>query len=284
MHISLVIPAAAAVAIACLTMGCAAGRLGDKSVAKTSPASKPAAQACSPKPSPAMPVKGAYKASDWIPSWDGCHEYYCSLAKKGGLDLVFMGDSLTWGWTQNRDVWNRGRGVWDRHYGKLKAAQFGIIGDTTQNLLYRIGDGELDGISPKVVVLLIGANNLDAWPAQDIADGVGTVVKAIRQKAPATKVLLLGIFPLHREVTPTRQKIKDVNAIISKIADGDMVRFLDIGDKFVSSDGTELDGLYQPDGCHLEKDGYEMWASSIEPTLMAMMGAHPDKSATKRKK
>jgi lysophospholipase L1-like esterase len=231
-----------------------------------------------------VPAKGSYKASDWIPSWDGCHEYYRALAKKGDLDLVFMGDSLTWGWTQNRDVWNRGLGVWDRHYGKLKAAQFGIIGDATQDLLYRIGDGELDGISPKVIVLLIGANNLNASATQDVADGVAAVIKAIRQKTPKTRILLLGIFPLEKKVTPVRQKIKDVNVLLSGMADGKKVCFLDIGDKFLANDGTELDGLYQPDGCHLERGGYEMWASSIEPTLMSMMGASTDEPATKRKK
>src|SRR5262252_3849901 len=124
-----------------------------------------------------------------LATWNQLHEGFLKRAKEGKIDLLFLGDSITQGWGNNA--------VWQKHYGALHAANFGIGGDTTENVLWRIQNGEIEGISPKVVVLLIGTNNfgLEGHPPDGIAKGVATIVQTLRKKLPSTKVLLLAIFP-----------------------------------------------------------------------------------------
>ena len=115
------------------------------------------------------------------------HEQFLDQARKGNIDLLFLGDSITQGWHNNE--------VWKRFYGPRHAANFGIGGDRTQHVLWRIENGEIDGIHPRVAVLMIGTNNAGSNSADEIAAGVTAIVQELRKRLPETKVLLLGVFP-----------------------------------------------------------------------------------------
>ncbi len=189
------------------------------------------------------------------------HKEFLAIAKKGGVEVVFLGDSITQGWGNNA--------TWKKHYAPLKAANFGIGGDQTGHVLWRITEGgELDSITPKVAVLMIGTNNSGRDSAEQIAAGITLIVKTIHQKTPTTKVLLLGVFPRGEKAgTPIRAKLAKINEIVSKLDDGGKtVKYLDIGEKFLSADGS-LSKAVMPDFLHLSAKGYEIWADSINPTL-----------------
>jgi lysophospholipase L1-like esterase len=197
-------------------------------------------------------------------AWMEMHNAFLKRAQMGEIDLLFLGDSITQGWNPG------GKAVWERFYGPRKAANFGIGGDRTQHVLWRLDHGEVDGIHPKVVVLMIGTNNLDSDAPNEIADGVTAIVKSLRSKLPETRVLLLGIFPRDENPSARRERLKSVNMRIAKLDDGKMVKYLDIGKHFLNDDGT-LSKEVMPDFLHLSSRGYRIWADAIEPTLWEMM-------------
>lgn len=219
-------------------------------------------------------VEPAPKDANWLRR----HESFVALAKQGGVDVLFLGDSITDFW-RNSDPNRGGKPVWDEHFAPLKAANFGISADRTQNVLWRLENGELDGIAPKVVVLMIGTNNTGFerdnvtprnTPAETIA-GVTAVVKTLRTKLPATKVLLMAIFPRGEKPDyPQRAQINEINAAIAKLDDGRNVRYLDIGPKFLTADGT-LPREIMPDLLHPGVKGYEIWAAAIKQPLAQML-------------
>lgn len=193
------------------------------------------------------------------------HKQFLAIAKKGGVEVLFLGDSITHGW--------EGQKAWKKHFEPLKAANFGIGGDQTGHVLWRLTEGgEMEGIAPKVAVLMIGTNNSGRDSAEQIADGIGLIVKTIHGKSPKTKVLLLGVFPRGPKAgTPIREKLAKINEIVSKLDDdGKSVKCLDIGKKFLESDGT-LTKEIMPDFLHLSPRGYEIWAEAITPTLKKML-------------
>ncbi len=198
------------------------------------------------------------------------HESFVATSKKGEAQLLFLGDSITAGWGGN------GKEVWAKAFTQYKPANFGIGGDRTQHVLWRIENGELEGIKPKAAVLMIGTNNSGSDPAEGIAKGVTKIVETIRAKSPKTKVLLLAVFPRgEKPSTPEkpnagRDKLKQVNAIIAKLADNKNVFFLDIGAKFMEPDGS-LTKEIMPDFLHLSPKGYEIWADAISPKLAELM-------------
>ena len=204
--------------------------------------------------------------------WMERHERYLQEAKQGPYDLVFLGDSIT-------DFWHdKGSNVWNRYYAPRRALNLGIRGDLTQHVLWRIENGELDGLSPKALVLLIGTNNNGRnktnspprnTPAEAI-EGVARVVKEVRAKLPQTKILLLAIFPREDPTGPPSENIRETNEGIAKLADGRMVTFLDINANFVDKDGRLLDGV-MPDRLHPGEQGYEIWAKAMEPTLERLL-------------
>jgi lysophospholipase L1-like esterase len=193
------------------------------------------------------------------------HESFVATAKEGKARLLFLGDSITAGWGGKKDIW-------EKEFGKYDPANFGIGGDRTQHVLWRIQNGELDGIKPVVAVVMIGTNNSASDPADGIAKGVTKIVGTIREKSPATKVLLLAVFPRGEkaEPNPQRAKLKQVNEIIAKLDDGQHVFFLDIGDKFLEPDGS-LTKEIMPDFLHLTPKGYQIWADAIGPKLAELM-------------
>jgi lysophospholipase L1-like esterase len=194
------------------------------------------------------------------------HESFVDIAKKGGVDVLFLGDSITDGWRGG------GKEVWAKNFEPLKAANFGIGGDRTQHVLWRITQGELEGIKPKVAVLMIGTNNTGGDPAADIAEGITTIVKTIREKSPDTRVLLLAVFPRGQKIpNPGNTKIEEINKTVAKLDDGKTVRYLDISKKFMDSDG-QLPKEIMPDYLHLSPKGYEIWAGAMMPLLKEMLG------------
>ncbi len=206
----------------------------------------------------------AYKNGSWQLRR---HAELNALARRGDIDLVFLGDSITQLWTE------AGREVWNKYYGRRKAANFGMSGDRTQHVLWRIEQGNFDGIHPKAIVLLIGDNNsIDGEPAQEIADGVMAVVHKLREKVPESKILLLAIFPSgERPDNPQRMRAMAANAILRKVAEDRMIRYLDIGDRFTNRDGT-ISKVIMPDFDHLSPRGFELWAEAIEPVVKDLMG------------
>lgn len=201
-----------------------------------------------------------------VKTWNQKHESFLKRAKEGKIDLLFLGDSITEGWGNNA--------VWQKYYAPLNAANFGIGGDVTQNVLWRITTGgEIEGLSPKVAVLMIGTNNFGLHGDNEAAviKGVTTLVETLRKKLPNTKLLLLAIFP--RDQNPgaqIRKKIKAVNDGIAKLDDGKTIRYLDIGPKLANADGS-LDKAVMPDFLHLSLKGYEIWAEAMAPLLSEMM-------------
>jgi lysophospholipase L1-like esterase len=202
------------------------------------------------------------------------HEKFVAIAKAGGVDVVFLGDSITQGWE------NAGKEVWAARCAPLKAANFGIGGDRTQHVLWRITEGkELEGIDPKAFVVMIGTNNTGADSADQIAHGVKAIVAELRKQKPQAKVLLLGVFPRAGgigkgdQVAPAdklNSKIKAINEQVAKLDDGRNVMYLDVGPKFLTSDGG-LSREIMPDLLHLSKKGYEIWAEAIEQPLAVLM-------------
>jgi lysophospholipase L1-like esterase len=193
------------------------------------------------------------------------HERFVKIAQEGTAQLVFLGDSITAGWGSKKEIW-------DKAFGAYKPANFGIGGDRTQHVLWRITHGELDGIKPKAVVLMIGTNNSGSDPAEGIAKGVTTIVETIRAKQPQAKILLLAVFPRGEKASPNpgREKLAKVNEIIAKLHDGQNIHFLDIGAKFLQPDGS-LTKEIMPDFLHLSAQGYQIWADAISPKLAELM-------------
>ena len=198
--------------------------------------------------------------------WMARHEGFLAEAKEIDPQVVFVGDSITDGWRTD------GRSVWEERIAPLNAANFGIDGDRTQHVLWRIEHGEFDKVKPKVIVLMIGTNNTPKGrnTAQEVIEGVIEVVQRLRRKLPGTKILLLGIFPRGQKGEPIRDELKEINGAISKLDDGKAVKYLDIGSKFLEKDGT-LPTDIMPDLLHPNKKGYEIWADAIEETLKRML-------------
>jgi lysophospholipase L1-like esterase len=208
-------------------------------------------------------------------AWLKRHQTFVGIAQKGNVDLLLLGDSITDDWGgEGHPSGCPGSKVFAREFVPLKAANFGISGDRTQHLLWRLQNGELHGISPKVVMVMIGTNNSNGSDntAEEIADGIAAVVREIRQRTPQSKVLLLGIFPRGEKPNRQRDKIKEVNAIIAKLDDGGKsVKYLDVGDRLVQPDGT-ISKEIMPDYLHLSEKGYEVWADAVKSTIATMIG------------
>ena len=198
------------------------------------------------------------------PGFMAAHERFVKIASEGKAQLLFLGDSITAGWGGN------GKAIWTQAFAEWEPANFGIGGDRTQHVLWRIKNGELDGIKPKVAVLMIGTNNVGGDTAEGIASGITKIVETIREKTPATKILLLAVFPRGEKPNPLREKLKKVNETIAKLDDKKHVFFLDIGEKFVQSDGTMTKEI-TPDFLHLSSAGYQIWADTITPKIRELM-------------
>jgi lysophospholipase L1-like esterase len=196
---------------------------------------------------------------------DNRHRTFVEIAKGAPIEMLFVGDSITDGWR------NAGQPVWDQNWAQYKPANFGIGGDTTQGVLWRMQNGELDGYKAKLIVLMLGTNNIARNPIDEIVDGDRLIVEEFKKRQPQAKVLILGIFPRSVEAThPNRASIKEINSKLAKLADNKQVFFMDIGDKFLAPDGT-LTPEIMPDALHPNLKGYKIWAEAMSPRVKELM-------------
>ncbi len=201
--------------------------------------------------------------NDWMVQFTA----HLTRTKAGNIDLIFDGDSITALWM------GPGREVWNKNYAKLNAYDFGIGGDRTENVLWRLDHGQVAGLHPKMIVLLIGTNNV--WPntPEQIAEGVTAIVHEYQQLCPEAVILLQGIFPRGEKPTdPLRDKIKTINTLIAKLDDGKKVIYVDFGEKFLAPDGTITRDM-MGDFLHPVSRGYEIWADAIRPEIEKVFGA-----------
>jgi lysophospholipase L1-like esterase len=189
------------------------------------------------------------------------HADFVEIAKKGDIDLLFEGDSITDWWTRN------GKTAYQKYFGDTKVANFAIAGDTTQGVLWGLLNGEGEGFTPKGIMLMVGTNNAGNCSAAEIAEGVGAIVLEDRKRWPDAKILLLAIFPRGGAADPVRDKLAEVNRIISKLDDHQHVFYMDIGSKFLDEKGEFLEGAFLPDRLHPQERGYEIWGEAVKPTL-----------------
>jgi lysophospholipase L1-like esterase len=200
------------------------------------------------------------------------HAQLLAKAKAGGISVYFLGDSITrrWGATDYPDFLAH----WRQNFHGWNAADFGWGGDTTQNMLWRLEQGELEGVNPRVIVLLAGTNNVGKEPGDDakVADitrGVAALVKRCRAQAPGATIILMGIFP--RNDGPVVPTIDRINANLAKLADGRAVRYLNINDRLADAQGQLFDGM-TVDRLHLSLKGYQVWADALKPVLTELLG------------
>ena len=241
-----------------------------QSAAPTAPAAAPVAPPALVDASAAIPKTGNARFFQ-------LHEEFLARGKSGPIGLLFLGDSITEGW-------KKAPHIWEHYFGKYQPANFGIGGDQTQHVIWRIENGELDGINPKAVVLMIGTNNSGAHSGEQIADAVKKIVDLIRAKLPQTKVLLFAIFPrdarrnadgliTEAAITDAAKRVAAndrANAILAKLDDGANVRFYNINSVFLGRDGR-IPWTMMPDQLHPTAAGYQLWAEALEKPLAEAM-------------
>lgn len=194
------------------------------------------------------------------------HEDLLKVAKAGNVDLLFVGDSITAGWEKT------GKAAWQEHFAPLKAASLGDPGDRTENLLWRLRNGELEGLRPKLVVLMIGTNNVNDTP-QDVVLGIQANIAEIQARCPGTRILLLGIFPRSERPDAARARNEAVNRLLPPLAnakDPKRVIYLDISSAFLAKDQTLPKDMFS-DGVHPNAKGYQAWAGAIIDTVKTQM-------------
>ena len=228
--------------------------------AKDKDTEKPAIAALKPE------VQTAKWAVKW---WMPRHEQkLAAMKKQGRVDLLMIGDSITHSWE------NGGRKTWDKYYAKRHAFNIGFSGDRTEQVIWRLQNGEVDGISPKLAVIMIGTNNTGHRQdkPEHTAAGIKAIIGELRKRLPKTKLLLLAVFPRGAKADDKLRVINDgINKRISGFADNESVFYLDINDKFLAKDGT-LPKSVMPDLLHPNPQGYGIWAEAMEPTIAKLMG------------
>jgi lysophospholipase L1-like esterase len=235
------------------------------------------AHAQAPATTPKPDASAAIEKKDADGRFRKMHESFLARGKSGPMSVLFLGDSITAGWVKAPHIW-------EHYYGKYQPANFGIGGDQTQHVIWRIENGELDGISPKVVVLMLGTNNTGQHDANEIVAADKKIISMIRAKLPQAKVLLLAIFPrgprknaqgvvtdtVIAEAKKRMDIINAANAQLAKLDDGRNVRFLDINARFLCDDG-KIPSTIMPDQLHPNAAGYQLWADAMQPLLIEMM-------------
>jgi len=201
------------------------------------------------------------------------HLGFVEIARKGDIDLLLHGDSITDWWVQG----DANKAMFDKYFGGIKTANFAIAGDTTQGVLWGLKNGEGEGFQPKAIMLMIGTNNTGGTnnagtaTAAEVAEGVGAAVQEMRSDFPEAKILLLAIFPRGLPGDSVRDKIAEINRIISKLDDQRHIFYLDIGPKFLDERGYFLPDAFRPDNLHPAAKGYDIWGAAVKDKLAELM-------------
>jgi lysophospholipase L1-like esterase len=208
------------------------------------------------------------------PNSTTAHKELLEKAGKGGIDVYFQGDSIVrrWGATDYPDLLAN----WKENFWGWNAADFGWGADKTQNILWRLENGELDGVNPRIIVLLAGTNNVgnqpgDAARIDDISAGIKRIVDVCRAKAPNSTIILTAIFPRNDNIAVMPEIVR-INANLAKMADGRTIRFLNINDKLADRDGKLHEGMMNADGLHPTLKGYQVWADALKPIFRELLG------------
>ncbi|HEY4329838.1 MAG TPA: GDSL-type esterase/lipase family protein [Phycisphaerae bacterium] len=225
----------------------------------------------------------ATRLRDWTEQdadWLKRHHSFAARARQGNVDLLLIGDSLTDLWLSNY------QSHYQQIFGRWKNANFAISGDRTEHLLWRLRNGTLEGITPKVVQLLIGTNNLpsiqgvySAKEPEEVAAGISAILQTLRWAFPAARILLLAIPPredrlnamppaLPEDLNP---KIRVLNGLVEKMADGAHIRFASFHDDYLDRAGKIMPGMLH-DRLHPDMKGYEVWAAAVRPILTEWLG------------
>lgn len=203
------------------------------------------------------------------------HQQLLKKTQSGKIDVYFEGDSITrrWGATDYPKLLEH----WKKSFHGWNAANFAWGGDNTQNIIWRLQNGELDGVKPKVFVLQAGTNNLP-WrgPAnenkvKEVVTGIKTIIGIFQDQAPEATIVLTAIFP-RTQNTALSPTIKEINQQLALLADGKKTRFLNINDKLTDETGRLREGI-SSDGLHLEENGYAVWADALKPIFREILGA-----------
>jgi lysophospholipase L1-like esterase len=205
------------------------------------------------------------------------HAQLLEKAKTGGIDIYFEGDSITrrWGATDYPDFLAN----WKQNFFGWNAADFGWGADSIQNILWRLGNGELDGVNPKIIVLLAGTNNVgnrvppggEEAKVADITKGLQAILSIMQAKAPGATIIVTGIFP-RNDNTAVMPVIDKINGNLAKLADGKKVRYLNVNDKLADRDGKLFEGMMNPDNLHPAIKGYQVWADGLKPIFTELLG------------
>ena len=193
--------------------------------------------------------------------------------EQGSIDLLFVGDSITHFWegtiypSDSEPHGTAGQVVWDEYYSQRNAVNIGIGGDKIEHILWRLDHGNIDGISPKLIVLLAGTNNAEDNTAAEIADGIVAIIDKLQLKLPDSKILLLSIFPRGERPNDLRTILANASeTAAARIASRDKVVYMDITANFLNNNGI-LNPAIMPDALHPSEQGYRIWAESIEPVV-----------------
>ncbi|MDT5268861.1 MAG: (4-O-methyl)-D-glucuronate---lignin esterase [Acidobacteriota bacterium] len=227
------------------------------------------------------------------------HAQLLEKARKGHIDVYFLGDSITRRWGTSDEQYKEFLANWQRNFFGWNAADFGWGGDTTQNILWRLSNGELDNVNPKIIVVMAGTNNVgnkspqgtEDTRAADTARGIKAILDLCRRKARRATIVLMGVTPRNDNMA-VMPIIDEINERIAKFADGKKVRYVNINDQLADRGGKLYEGMTSRDGLHLAVNGYQVWADALKPIFTELLGPPAkkdrapaptgDPSATKR--
>ena len=201
-------------------------------------------------------------------TWRARHLAINARAKQGQVDLIYIGDSIVRSW-----MWD-GESVWNYYYAKRNGMIAGMTGDRTEQVLWRLQNGNIDGISPKLAIVMIGQNNGPFNTGEEIGAGVTAIVQTLLEKLPETKILVLAIFPRGEKPTAERAVLAKANEIASRLADGKHLFYLDVNYLFLRPDGS-IPASLMPDFEHPNEEGHRVWAAAIELKVAELMGEAP---------